>query len=163
APTPIAEMLLSDPDVVRLPLRTLMTGGDVLHRRPPHWATFTLLNMYGPTETTIASTYAVVGPGPSGEPAPVGFPVDGTVVRVLDDSGQPVPAGVTGEIFIGGVGLARGYHRQPALTAASFVPDPFASVPGSRMYRTGDVGFLRPDGALVVTGRRDRQVKIRGM
>ncbi len=116
-------------------------------------------NMYGPTETTIWST---VHPVAAEEGiVPVGKPVDHTPVYVLDPQGELVPYGVTGEIYIGGAGVARGYLRRPELTASRFVPDPFAGR-GGRMYRTGDAGRLRADGVFECLGRLDHQVKIRG-
>jgi len=116
-------------------------------------------NMYGPTETTIWSTLARIEPGalaPS-----IGVPVDHTRVYLLDPMGHLVPWGVAGEIFLGGAGVARGYLGRPELTAERFLPDPFAGG-GARMYRTGDAGRLRSDGALEYLGRLDQQVKIRG-
>lgn len=162
APTPLAELLLAQPGIERVPLRTLMTGGDVLHGRFPSQVPFEMLNLYGPTEATVASTYAVLEPGAADGPAPVGLPIDNTTVRVLNAAGNEAPVGVPGEVYIGGAGVARGYHNQPALTAAAFLPDPFSDTPGTRMYRTGDVAYRRPDGELVVLGRRDQQVKVRG-
>ncbi len=81
----------------------------------------------------------------------------------MDPAGNPVPIGVSGELLIGGVGLARGYHRRPALTAERFVPDPFSPVPGARLYRTGDLARWRRDGTIDFLGRIDHQVKLRGL
>ncbi|MEU4678464.1 amino acid adenylation domain-containing protein [Micromonospora sp. NPDC023737] len=122
-----------------------------------------LVNQYGPTECTMTTTYLVVPAGaPVPDPVPLGRPIGGAWVRVLDDALQPVPTGEIGEIYIGGVGVARGYLRRPAETASRFLPDPFDDEPGARMYRTGDQGRVRADGALEFHGRIDDQVKIRG-
>ncbi|WP_147446687.1 non-ribosomal peptide synthetase, partial [Corallococcus sp. CA047B] len=119
-----------------------------------------LWNLYGPTETTVWSTVARVRPGDAR--LTVGRPVLNTPVYVLDACMEPVPPGVCGEIYIGGVGVARGYVGRAALTAERFVPDPFSATPGARLYATGDVGCLRADGMLEVRGREDSQVKVRG-
>jgi amino acid adenylation domain-containing protein len=115
-----------------------------------------LLNMYGPTETTVWSTMAEVGEGVT-----IGRPLAGTRVVAVDEEGEPVPAGVPGELCIGGAGVARGYRGRPALTAERFVPDPFGA-PGERWYRTGDRGRRRLDGEIEFMGRTDHQVKVRG-
>lgn len=122
-----------------------------------------LANAYGPTETSIAATIGrLSGPGvtASAERTPIGVPVPGAVVRLLDDQLEPVPPGGVGSIYIGGAGLARGYLGRPDLTGDRFVPDPFAT--GERLYRTGDLARLGPDGQLEFCGRVDAQVKIRG-
>jgi acyl-coenzyme A synthetase/AMP-(fatty) acid ligase/acyl carrier protein len=117
-------------------------------------------NLYGPTETTIwAMAEQVVS---DGKPISVGRPIANTQVYVLDPAGEPTPVGVTGEIWIGGKGLAVGYHRRPELTAERFVPDRFSTAEGARVYRTGDAGRWQANGHLVHMGRMDRQVKIRG-
>ncbi|HEY1012564.1 MAG TPA: amino acid adenylation domain-containing protein, partial [Herpetosiphonaceae bacterium] len=123
-----------------------------------------LLNAYGPTETTIASTLgALKEPGEPGAPAvTLGRPVANTMVYILDDRLQPVPPGVFGEIHIGGAGVARGYLGRPGLTAERFLPDPFGGASGARMYRTGDEGRFRPDGALEFRSRLDDQIKFHG-
>ncbi|MFI6482208.1 amino acid adenylation domain-containing protein [Nonomuraea sp. NPDC050663] len=123
-----------------------------------------LHNQWGATEVSIDSTLYTYDPHDpyAGPVVSIGSAFTGNTVHVLDQGMHPVPDGETGELFIGGVGLARGYHLQPALTASRFVPDPFGP-PGSRLYRTGDLGRRRPDGALDFLGRTDHQVKIRGV
>ncbi|GII94614.1 non-ribosomal peptide synthetase [Sinosporangium siamense] len=116
-------------------------------------------NLYGPTEYTINTLG--VGTGESETPT-VGRPIWNTRAYVLDGALRPVPPGTPGELYIGGVGLARGYHRRAGLTAAGFVADPFDGTPGARMYRTGDLVCRRADGNLDFLGRTDDQVKIRG-
>ncbi len=118
-----------------------------------------LWNLYGPTETTIWSALGRVAPGSTVE---VGTAIPNTRLLILDDDGNLLPPGVTGELAIGGLGLARGYVGKPASTAAAFVPDPTAPEPGARAYRTGDLARFAPDGGLRILGRRDRQVKIQG-
>ncbi|WP_437832128.1 amino acid adenylation domain-containing protein [Sorangium sp. So ce1153] len=120
-----------------------------------------LHNLYGPTEASIDVTAWACRPEDAA--VPIGHPIANTQIYLLDRHGQPVPAGVPGELHIGGVGLARGYHRRPALTAERFVPDPFGAAPGGRLYRTGDLARHRPDGAIEFLGRLDHQVKIRGL
>ncbi|MFD5083006.1 amino acid adenylation domain-containing protein [Kitasatospora sp. NPDC058406] len=118
----------------------------------------TLWNMYGPTETTIWSAVAEVGEGPIS----IGEPIANTELHVLDDRGRPVPAGVPGELYIGGAGLARDYLGLPGLTAERFVPHPFGAGPQERLYRTGDLVRRRRDGGIEFLGRLDHQVKLRG-
>ncbi|MEU2182034.1 amino acid adenylation domain-containing protein [Streptomyces thermolilacinus] len=119
-----------------------------------------LVNQYGPTECTMTSTRYDVPAGPVTDADIVGTPIDGVVVRLLDEDLRPVPEGAVGEVCVGGIGVARGYRGLPARTAECFVPDP-AGPPGARLYRTGDLAADGP-GGLRLLGRRDRQVKIRG-
>jgi amino acid adenylation domain-containing protein len=118
------------------------------------------VNLYGPTETTIWSTRAWLEPD-GASVVPIGSPIWNTRAYVLDGSLRPVGVGTPGELYLGGLGLARGYRDQPQLTASRFVADPFGD-PGARMYRTGDLVRRRADGELVFLGRNDDQVKIRG-
>lgn len=117
-------------------------------------------NFYGPTETTVWSSYQKLEDAET--PVLIGRPVANNRLYVLDSDRQPVPAGVVGDIFIGGESLARGYANRPELTAEKFVSDPFVEVPGARMYDTGDRGRWTADGVLECLGRSDNQVKIRG-
>ncbi|GAA1937327.1 hypothetical protein GCM10009716_49300 [Streptomyces sodiiphilus] len=119
-----------------------------------------LVNQYGPTECTMTSTRYAVPALPDTADDIVGTPIDGVTVRLLDENLRPVADGTTGEVFIGGAGVARGYQGQPARTAERFVPDPLGPA-GARLYRTGDLARRGPHG-LVYLGRTDRQVKIRG-
>jgi amino acid adenylation domain-containing protein len=120
-----------------------------------------VINLYGPSEDTTYSTYALIGREEKRTPA-IGRPVANTQVYVLDSAGKPVPVGVTGELYIGGAGLGRGYWRRPELTAERFVPDCFGTTPGRRLYQTGDLVRYREGGVLEYLGRSDHQVKVRG-
>jgi amino acid adenylation domain-containing protein len=117
-------------------------------------------NAYGPTETTVCATTHVCEA--DGRQPPIGRPLTNTEIYILDAQQQPVPIGVAGEVYIGGIGLARGYHNRPELTAEKFVPHPFSSDPQARLYRTGDLARYRSDGAVDFLGRIDHQVKLRG-
>jgi amino acid adenylation domain-containing protein len=160
APTPMAEQLIQLDWPRDIALRALLTGGDKLHRHPPVSLPFTLVNNYGPTEATVVATSGEVhANGASAEPS-IGRPIHNAIVRILDEHMRPVPAGVRGEIYVGGEGLARGYV-DPDLTSHAFVASPFAE-DGGRLYRTGDIGFYMPGGEIAFVGRNDDQIKIRG-
>ncbi|MCB1057851.1 MAG: AMP-binding protein, partial [Acidobacteria bacterium] len=120
-----------------------------------------LHNLYGPTEAAIDVTFHPTTP--TERTTPIGRPVANTRVHVVDRHGAPQPPGIPGELLLGGVQLARGYDRRPALTAERFVPDPFAATPGERLYRTGDLVRWRGDGEILFLGRLDHQVKLRGL
>ncbi|MGY0057711.1 amino acid adenylation domain-containing protein [Streptomyces sp. LZ34] len=145
-------------------LRRVLWGGEVFPpedvsywlRKVPHAA---FLGVYGTTETTIASTYHTVSKPPA-EPLPVGVPIPGEWVSIVDEELRVLPAGEVGEVVIGGVGVTPGYWRSPERTARAFVELPPGS--GQRAYRTGDLGRIGPDGVLRFQGRADRQVKISG-
>lgn len=123
----------------------------------------TILNCYGPTETTICSTFIRFEPQQAqNKNASIGRPADNTQVYLLDGGLTLVPEGAAGEVYIGGDGLAQGYLRRPALTAGKFIPDPFGGEPGRRLYKTGDLARYLPDGNIEFVGRIDKQVKLRG-
>jgi amino acid adenylation domain-containing protein len=162
-PTPLAQAVLEEPWPTGLVLRVLLTGGDKLHRRPHQALPFCLANNYGPTENTVVTTWAPVMTASDSElPPPIGRPIFNTQVYLLDSCLQPVAIGITAEIYISGDGLARGYLRQPDLTAEKFVPNPFSDQPGGRLYKTGDLARYRPDSNIEFLGRTDNQLKIRG-
>ena len=141
----------------------VLCGGEALPRDladPLLDACGSLWNVYGPTEATIWSmVHRLEG---HGGPIPIGKPIDNTQVYLLSPRLQPVPAGVPGELYIGGAGLARGYRGRPDLTAERFVPAPFSRERGARLYKTGDLARHLPDGTLEFLGRIDHQVKVRG-
>ncbi len=153
-------------DLAGLQLRLVILGGERLTAQAVReWRELglpgvRLLNAYGPTETTITATLGEAGE--EEDPITIGRPLPGRTVYVLDHGGQPVPAGVLGELHIGGPLLARGYLNQPTLTKERFGPDPFAARPDGRLYRTGDLVRFRSDGRMEYAGRNDEQVKIRG-
>ncbi len=151
-------------------LRLVIIGGEkVLRERVRVWQEHVghrirLINAYGPTEATISATmYEVPGAVEvTSQEVPIGRPLRGVETQVLDQHLQPVPTGEAGELYIGGVGLARGYLHRPELTAERFVCHPFSTDPGARLYKTGDLVRFLPDGTLEFLGRIDQQVKIRG-
>ncbi|HEY1353930.1 MAG TPA: amino acid adenylation domain-containing protein [Ktedonobacteraceae bacterium] len=160
-PTPLAESMLTLDWPATLPLRFLLTGADTLHHYPPADLPFALINNYGPTEATVVATSGRVPPlTDAQEPPTLGWPTAQTQIVLLDEQLRAVPQGQTGELYIGGAGLARGYHHQPALTAARFIASPLD--PGTRLYKTGDLARRLPDGQLAFLGRADHQIKLRG-
>jgi len=144
-------------------LRSIVVGGEACTAEvAARWSGGRLFfNAYAPTEATIYSTLKLCPQGQRQTP-PLGRPIQNMQVYLLDHHGQPAPAGVPGELHIGGVGLARGYLNRPQLTAEKFIPDPFSDRAGARLYRTGDLARFLPDGNLEFLGRTDHQVKIRG-
>ncbi len=157
-------VLASMPEPLTLAsMHTLTSGGEAvppsLARRWSRGRRF--FNFYGPTETTVLSAaYRCPPDAEAAETVPLGGPLPNERIYVLDPERQPVPVGVTGELYIGGAGVARGYLRRPELTAERFIDSPF--VAGDRLYRTGDLGRWRADGMIEYQGRNDFQVKIRG-
>jgi amino acid adenylation domain-containing protein len=159
-PTPLAMRLLHrDWPASGTVLRALLTGGERLPRGLPRPLPFAVFNHYGPTECTVVATHARVPVGD--EPPPIGRPLPGVHVVVAGPDGRPVADRDTGELLLGGVGLARGYCGRPDLTAERFLAD--ASVPGGRLYRTGDLVRINGHGELEFVGRVDHQLKIRGV
>lgn len=149
-------------------VRQLLAGGEALsaahvRRMLQALGDRRLINGYGPTEnTTFTTCHAMTAACPVGHSVPIGVPIANTQVYILDGHLQPVPVGVYGELHVGGDGLARGYWNRPGLTAERFIPNPFSSKPGSRLYKTGDTARYRADGTIEFLGRRDHQVKLRG-
>ncbi|MBV9790939.1 MAG: LLM class flavin-dependent oxidoreductase, partial [Chloroflexi bacterium] len=163
----LAKLLLLQPDTLTAlrSLRALLLGGEAL---PTALAQQLLpmlggrlINMYGPTETTIwSATHPVTEATESN--MPIGKPIANTEIYILDARLQPTPISVPGELYIGGVGVTRGYYQHPALTAERYLPDPFGPRPGGRIYKTGDLARYRADGTIEFLGRVDFQVKLRG-
>jgi acyl-coenzyme A synthetase/AMP-(fatty) acid ligase/acyl carrier protein len=162
-PTPLAEAITAIEWPSSAPLRWMLTGGDVLHHRPPAGLPFTLVNNYGVSEATVVSTSASVRPatGDADSAPSIGSPIDGVVLRVVDADGRVVPDGADGELLICGCSVAVGYLGHPSLTAEKFVVDPLE--PGVRAYRTGDRVRIGAAGTVEFLGRVDDQVQIRGV
>jgi len=162
----LLRIIAQNQDVIKAvgSMRALLLGGEAVPASivKESFATGVgaIYNMYGPTETTIWS--AALKLDPEREEIAVGGAIVNTQLHILNAEFMPAPVGVTGEVYIGGAGLARGYVEEPALTAERFVPDPFAQDSGSRLYRTGDLGKLKKDGTIELLGRTDQQLKICG-
>ena len=161
ASTPVAEQLLALewPDDTKL--RYLLTGADVLRTFPPATLPFRLVNNYGPTECTVLVTSGVVPTQSAHQRPTLGRPIAEAEIYVLDENLFPVPDGESGEICVAGAPVSAGYLGCPDLTARRFVDNPFGE-PGSKLYRTGDLGRKLPSGELEFRGRLDEQIKIRG-
>ncbi len=160
-PTPLAEHLFEQDWPAKTALRGLLTGGDRLHRSPPKGFPCPVFNHYGPTENTVVTTCALLEPADTAMPS-IGRPIANTQVYLLDEHLRPVPDGVTGELYIGGEGLAPGYLNQPELTTEKFIPNPFSDELAARLYKSGDLARYRVDGEIEFIGRRDQQVKLHG-
>lgn len=162
-PTPLAERLLALSWPSNTSLRILLTGGDVLHRFPPPGLPFAVVNNYGPTECTVVATSGAVPARTKSSARPsIGLPITNTRLYILDANLERTADGAPGELFIGGTGIGRGYLNHPELTAQKFLPDLFDSSLGARMYRSGDLVRMLPDGQVEFLGRVDDQIKIRG-
>ncbi|WP_256079313.1 amino acid adenylation domain-containing protein, partial [Massilia sp. YIM B04103] len=162
-PTVMAAALAQLPPRPECALRAVISAGDVLPRAAARgWRhAAVLFNAYGPTEATIWSTLHRCVSAGAGESEPIGLPIQGCRIYLLDETGQAVADGAVGEIYIGGVGVAQGYLRRPELSSAAFLADPFAGG-AARMYRSGDLGRRLADGTLEFMGRVDQQIKLRG-
>jgi len=147
-------------------LRLVMCGGErlsyALQQRFFAHLSAALHNLYGPTEASIDVTAWSCERGSAQPIVPIGRPIANTQIYLLDSELQPVPVGVPGELYIGGIGLGRGYLHRPEQTAEKFIPNPFTDEPGTRLYKTGDLARYLPDGNIEFLGRIDYQVKIRG-
>lgn len=147
-------------------LRQIFCGGeafdDELRERLRTSVDAEVINLYGPTEATVDSAFYVTSDRSEPFGVPIGGPISNTHVYLLDENLKPVPLGIAGEVYISGAALARGYLNQPAATADRFLPDPYSTQPGARMYRTGDRGRRLSDGAVLFLGRIDDLVKVRG-
>jgi amino acid adenylation domain-containing protein len=162
-PTVLAEQMLHADWPAGTALRTLLTGGDTLRRRPAAGLPFVLVNNYGPTECTVVSTSGTVAPGgDEGGPPSIGRPIANATALILDDALRPVRPGEAGELCMAGALVGRGYRNNPAETASRFVTVSPPSGPALRVYRTGDRARLLPGGEIAFLGRRDEQVKVRG-
>jgi amino acid adenylation domain-containing protein len=161
--TPLAERMITLQWPAGAALRAMLTGADALRHHPSPGLPFVLVNNYGPTECTVVATSGTIDPDEGSDALPsIGVPIDGTEIFILDEHLLEVPPGSSGELHIGGAGLARGYLKRPDLTREKFIPSPFGKEPGSRLYKTGDLARRLPDGRIAFLGRIDEQVKIRG-
>lgn len=167
-PSVLKVFLAQTKDAQGTPLRHVFCGGEALPTTLQNLfinkfgAATQLHNVYGPTEASIDATYWTCQLGLETAIAPIGRPIANAEAYILDEHLQPVATGDSGELYLGGQGLARGYLRRPDLTAARFIPHPYSSDPQTRLYKTGDLVRCRPDGNLEFLGRLDSQVKVRG-
>jgi amino acid adenylation domain-containing protein len=162
-PTALAEALLLLDWPVQTALRILLTGADRLYRRPSANLPFQMVNNYGPTECTVVATSAPVAPAESEAGIPsIGRPIDNIEIYIFDEQMNPVEPGSAGELYLGGIGLARGYRNHPELTAQKFVTQSSGAAMGKTLYRTGDLVRHSPNGEIEFLGRIDDQIKIRG-
>jgi amino acid adenylation domain-containing protein len=167
-PAELKLLLEQEPGMPWTMLRRVITGADVLPVpvQERYFATcpsVPLINVYGQTESAVDGTYWICRPVSGQSTVPIGRPIANTRVYVLDQDMQPVPVGVPGELYMGGICLAHGYLGRPGLTADRFVPNPFTDATHTRLYRSGDVARWLPDGALELLGRNDLQIQIRGI
>jgi amino acid adenylation domain-containing protein len=163
-PTPLAERLLGHAWPTGTALRYLLTRGEQLHRAPVAGLPFTVVNNYGSAECSVVATSGVVASGTleahaTPTPFSIGKPIAHTRIRILDAARRPVAPGQTGEIYISGASVARGYRNRPQITSERFVVDPFSVKPEARMYRTGDLGCLLPDGQIAWCGRAGHEMR----
>lgn len=162
------QTLIEDDEITKCTdLKLVISGGEALAAEIQHavhkrlnWVQ--IVNAYGPTETAITAAFHKCNPQDNALIVPIGKPIANAQIYILDQALQPVPIGVVGEIHIGGQGLAHGYLNAPSMTAEKFIPDPFSSKPGARLYKTGDLARHRQDGNIEYLRRADRQVKVRG-
>ena len=162
-PTALAESVIALQWPTSTALRFLLTGADTLRRYPSPALPFAFINNYGPTEATVVTTSGRILPAAhSDQPPSIGRPITNMHVYLLDEQLRQVPTGEQGELYIGGVGLAQGYLNRPDLTAERFILHPFSDNPNDRLYKTGDLARLLPDGQLAFLGRIDQQIKLRG-
>ena len=160
-PTVLATSMISRSWPENTQLRVLLTGGDTLAHGPIAGLPFKVVNNYGPTECTVVATSGIVEPGLKLTPS-IGRPIRGATIHILDESSNPVPDGVEGELYIGGRVVGRGYHNLPVLTELSFLHVPCEADFDGRVYRTGDLGVRLASGEIEFRGRVDRQIKLRG-
>jgi amino acid adenylation domain-containing protein len=162
-PTAVAECLVILPWPPETDLRFLLTGADTLRRYPAAHLPFALVNNYGPTECTVVATSGEIRPAGESKVLPsIGRAIDNAEIHIVDEHLNRVPDGTPGELLIGGAGVGRGYLNLPELTAQKFVPDHFNVTAGARLYRSGDLARILPDGQIEFMGRIDEQIKIRG-
>lgn len=164
-PTALAESIIALQWPAQVALRFLLTGADTLRHYPSPDLPFALINNYGPTEATVVTTSGRIMPtqvGQTDQPPTIGRPIANMQVYLLDEQLQQVPDGTPGELYIGGIGLAKGYLNRPDLTAERFIQHPFDSDSAARLYKTGDLARRLPNGEIAFMGRIDHQIKLRG-